>query len=926
MGSDRTVGRAVDLDPTVRWLAAEPDGSDILAVPRYTRPPPPAPQHGQPGSPGPLETSMSELSRLTTALEQRYRIERELGAGGMATVFLATDLKHDREVALKVLRPELGAVLGVERFLAEIKITARLDHPHILTLIDSGAEEGFLYYVLPFVRGESLRDKLNREHQLSLDEALTITRQIASALDYAHRHGVVHRDIKPENILLLEGEAMLADFGIALAVSEAGGNRLTETGLSLGTPQYMSPEQATGDRLLDARSDVYSLGAVLYEMLAGEPPVTGPTAQAMIAKLMTEKPVHLRVVRSSVPEAVDAAVAKALDKTPADRFASAGDFARALEIRTVTGAGTEPTVALPARSSRRRLWMVLAVAILAIVVAGGALVARGRHAKPAAASYALRDRTQLTFSGTVFVSAVSSDGKQLAYVTHNCGATGCSYAVDLQDVGGTATHRVLDGATAAYGLEWSPDRRNLIFYGTINRRWGVYLLSALGGPPRYLSSGAAMFWAGGDSLLVGPQIMGGDSVFQVKVTSIDGTVGDSIGVKGPGLGLAGLSVSPGGRWIVALVIQGSRGLWQVFDRSGAVADRVVNSCTCPGRITHDALWLTRSGRGAESIVRIGLDPATGKLAGAQDTLLSGNFNNFSVTADGTKLVIDDGAPDYSLWALAVPDAVKGKFADAGRRLTTSTLVESDLSPDGSRILLARTVATGGGEGERRFSLLPFAGGSEAVLNIPGGADWAGWVDSVTVRVAKRLTTGTRVGLLDVRTGTMSRSVTIPDSLVVDVGPVPDGWAWIPSSRDRVRIERAGKAVEIARPAWFGDLYRLTVDPTGERVAMVGWNAGTYDSVGVAVVPVAGGTPALWAADAAEGGDAMWLRDGSLLFAPRDTPESTVLFKLAGPRQMTRLGRVSRPNAGISVSADLKRISVVERNYHGDAFTSRIVRH
>src|SRR6185295_15168542 len=208
----------------------------------------------------------------------------------------------------------------------------------------SGAEGGFLYYVLPLVRGESLRDKLNREHQLGIEEAVTITRQVASALDYAHRHGVVHRDIKPENILLLEGEAMLADFGIALAVSEAGGNRLTETGLSLGTPQYMSPEQATGDRLLDARSDVYSLAAVLYEMLAGEPPVTGPSAQAMIAKLMTERPVHLRVVRGSVPDNIDAAVARALDKTPADRFGSAGEFARALEAKPAPAA----TVVVPA--------------------------------------------------------------------------------------------------------------------------------------------------------------------------------------------------------------------------------------------------------------------------------------------------------------------------------------------------------------------------------------------------------------------------------------------------------------------------------------------------------------------------------------------------------------------------------------------------
>ena len=871
---------------------------------------------------------MSELARLTTALEQRYRIERELGAGGMATVFLATDLKHDREVALKVLRPELGAVLGVERFLAEIKITARLDHPHILTLIDSGAEGGFLYYVLPFVRGESLRDKLDREHQLGLDEALAITRQVAGALDYAHKHGVVHRDIKPENILLLEGEAMLADFGIALAVSEAGGNRLTETGLSLGTPQYMSPEQATGDRQLDARSDLYSLGAVLYEMLAGEPPVTGPTAQAMIAKLMTERPVHLRVVRPSVPEAVDAAVAKALDKTPADRFASAGEFARALDVRTVTGAGTAPTVVVPAPRSRRRLGIGLAAGILALAVAGGVYVAAARRPAPApaaVASYALRDRTQLTFTGNVFVSAVSGDGKQLAFVTHNCGTDGCSYAVDLQDVGGTATHRVLDGATAGYGLEWSPDRRNLIFVGTINRRWGYYLVSALGGPPRYLGASAAMFWAGGDSLLVGPQSAASDSVFQVRVTSIDGTVRDSIQVAGPGLGLQALSVSPGGRWIVSLVVQGSRGLWQVLDRSGAVADRVVNSCTCAGRITNDALWLTRSGQGTESIVRIGLDPATGRLAERQDTLLSGNFNNFSVTADGSTLVIDDGSPDFSLWALELPDAVKGRFADARRRFTTSTPVQSALSPDGSRLLVSRRVPTGAGATERRYSIMPFAGGSEVALNIPGGADRAGWVDSVTVEVASLVATGVRVGLLDVRTGAMTRTTTIPDSLAADVRPLPDGWAWIPASRDRVRIERAGKTVEIARPAWFGQLDRLAVDAKGGRVAVGGWNAGTYDSIGIAVAPLVGGPAAFWTADAAEGADMMWLDDGSLLFAPRDTPESSLLTRLAGPGKLTRLGRISRPNAGISVSADLERISVVESNYHGDAFTSRIVR-
>jgi serine/threonine-protein kinase len=233
---------------------------------------------------------MSEQSsRLAVALADRYAIERELGAGGMATVYLAHDVKHDRKVAVKVLKPELAAVLGAERFLNEIKVTANLQHPHILPLHDSGEAEGFVYYVMPYVEGESLRAKLEREKELSIEETVEITKAVASALDYAHRHEVIHRDIKPENILLHEGQPVVADFGIALAVSAAGGARLTETGLSLGTPQYMSPEQAMGDRELDGRSDIYSLACVTYEMLAGEAPYTGPTAQAIVAKIVTEE-------------------------------------------------------------------------------------------------------------------------------------------------------------------------------------------------------------------------------------------------------------------------------------------------------------------------------------------------------------------------------------------------------------------------------------------------------------------------------------------------------------------------------------------------------------------------------------------------------------------------------------------------------------
>src|SRR5690348_16582166 len=272
-------------------------------------------------------------SPLSTALADRYRIERELGQGGMATVYLAEDLKHDRRVAIKVLRPELAAVIGAERFLREIKTIATLQHPHILGLIDSGQVNGTAYYVMPFVEGESLRDRLTRERQLPIADAVRLSGEIAAALDYAHRHGVIHRDIKPENILLHDGSALVADFGIALAVSSAGGSRMTETGMSLGTPHYMSPEQAMGEREITARSDIYALGCVTYEMLIGDPPFTGSTAQAVVARVLTEAPRPILPQRHTIPAQVEVAVLTALEKLPADRFATPAEFAAALNSR-----------------------------------------------------------------------------------------------------------------------------------------------------------------------------------------------------------------------------------------------------------------------------------------------------------------------------------------------------------------------------------------------------------------------------------------------------------------------------------------------------------------------------------------------------------------------------------------------------------------
>ena len=367
---------------------------------------------------------MNPLDQLTAALADRYEVEHEIGAGGMATVYLARDLKHNRRVALKVLKPELGAVLGVERFLSEIQVTANLQHPNLLPLFDSGDANGLLFYVMPFVEGETLRARLDREKQLPVDEAVRIAVAMAGALDYAHGNGVIHRDMKPENVLLQAGQPVIADFGIALAVSNAGGARVTQTGLSLGTPQYMSPEQATGDRVIDARTDIYSLAAMTYEMLTGEPPHTGTSAQAIIAKLMIEDVRPLTVLRRAVPPHVDAAVRHGLEKLAADRFEKAGDFAAALTgarpfvMAGATTAAVGSHSAPTQRTSARLKALIASLAVAALAFAGAALWLATRPVPPQpAARFALGlpDSVRL-FSGGGTKLAFSRDGTKLVIV------------------------------------------------------------------------------------------------------------------------------------------------------------------------------------------------------------------------------------------------------------------------------------------------------------------------------------------------------------------------------------------------------------------------------------------------------------------------------------------------------------------------------
>jgi Tol biopolymer transport system component/tRNA A-37 threonylcarbamoyl transferase component Bud32 len=417
----------------------------------------------------------SPLPRLAAALSDRYRLESELGEGGMATVYLAQDIKHNRRVAVKVLRPELAAVIGAERFLTEITTTANLQHPHILPLFDSGEADGFLFYVMPYVQGETVRDRISREKQLPVADAVRIASEVASALDYAHRHGVIHRDIKPENILLHDGSALVADFGIALAASKAGGTRMTETGMSLGTPHYMSPEQAMGEREITARSDVYALGAVLYEMLTGDPPFTGSTAQAIVARVVTEHPRSMTSQRHTIPPQVEAAVLTALEKLPADRFATASEFAAALADPTYA---SRTTVLLAAQGGGKRSPVTLALAGVAAVATIAALWGWLRPAPPRPTlryTMVLPEGKELsTDRGTRF--AISPDGSKIVYAGQGPEGTQL-YLLDRSQIEPTP----LSGTDGGIIPFFSPDGQQIGF--TLLGNAAIKVMPLSGAPP-----------------------------------------------------------------------------------------------------------------------------------------------------------------------------------------------------------------------------------------------------------------------------------------------------------------------------------------------------------------------------------------------------------------------------------------------------------
>jgi Tol biopolymer transport system component len=630
------------------------------------------------------------LESLRTALADRYKIERELGAGGMATVYLAQDLKHDRKVAIKVLKPELAAVLGAERFVVEIKTTAALQHPHILPLFDSGTAGNFLFYVMPYVVGETLRDRLNRETQFGIDEALRIACDVLDALDYAHRHGVIHRDIKPENILLHDGRPMVADFGIALALSAAAGGRMTETGLSLGTPHYMSPEQATAEKEITGRSDVYSLASVLYEMLSGEPPHMGKSAQQIIMKIIAEPVKAVTELRKSVPQHVAEALAQALEKLPADRFATAAEFSAALQGK-VAG---RTTARAAATTSRSDVWRKVAVgtgviALVLAVVTGWALN-REPERQMMQVNVAF-PRNEGIRSATTRRFDISRDGKRIVYI----GPDSVGTQLWVREMS-ALNARPIPGTRDALAPFFSPDGQNIGFL--TGPPSDVRVVPVAGGAVTTLAAAVGAQWGGawGDDGFI-YFVHRTSSI--ARVPSAGGAV-EIVSLLDSARGEAEHDWPqpiPGGRWILA----------QGWHNSMADADIVIiDTETKQSRTISQGLYARylRSGHllivsFAGSLTVVPFDKRTGTLTGApvrvaESVQVDGTSGSaqFAASETGTLIYAPGGGSgsDRIVW---VDRAGRDTPVDSGWQGQFGT---ANLSPDNSR--LAVTVV--GSEGEQ----------------------------------------------------------------------------------------------------------------------------------------------------------------------------------------------------------------------------------
>ena len=827
---------------------------------------------------------MTVQERLANALVGTYRVERELGAGGMATVYLAHDLKHDRDVAIKVLHPDLGAALGAERFLAEIKTTAKLQHPHILPLLDSGAADGLLFYVMPYVRGETLRTRLERERQLPVDDAVRIASEVAGALDHAHKQGIIHRDIKPENILQQDGHALVADFGIALALQQAGGQRITQTGLSLGTPAYMSPEQASADRTLDARSDQYALAAVLFEMLDGEAPFTGATAAATIARLMIERPRRVDERRPAVPAGVANAVQRALEKLPADRFASCAAFAESLRD---TAPAMRQAMTPPVTRQSRRL---LALIGLAVAVATGAGWLLG-HRTPAGVSAASAPGSRLALlippdlrvarSMQTRVIAISADGREVFFHGSTPGRSDFRLyrqAIDAETAIAVPNSEGLTNPVPSLDGEWLAAK---------NEAKGLVLLPLTGEAAdlRQIAPGPAVKLAWHTDGRA--YFTGGDYRTVERVDPKTRTVQTVVTVPEPGVWMQ--QVRPDGAKALVIVagVAISQGRPALLDLKTGALERLLNDELSDARYA-GGLFVGRRGDGA--LLSWALDASGTKPIGPP-VVLATSLATVGRTGESQFDIAPNGTAVYGRQPLSTLVLVDRTGKETEVSEERDQWHNPRFSPDGGRLLVDRTNADG-----RNVWIVELASRAVSRATVARNGHDAIW----TKDGRALLFLSNESGPLGLRRVLASGSAAVAESLLTrgDVGPpnalLPDGSPVIAS----VGSGGDGFDLAIVRNGGAGPLEALLTargNQTSPTVSTDGrWLAFTDDRSGrdeVAVRRIDGGELIPVSADG--GREPAWSVDGRSLYYLGDTP--------AGPRMFVATfdptaGRVGVPTS------------------------------
>ena len=871
--------------------------------------------------------------KVAAALADKYTIVREIGAGGMGTVYLAKELKHDREVALKILRPEIASHLGVVRFLNEVKVTARLDHPHILTLIDSGEADEFLWYVQPFVRGESLRAKLDREGQLPIEEALALTRQVASALNHAHQKGVIHRDIKPANILIHEGEAMVADFGIALAVTEAADSRMTATGIAIGTPQYMSPEQATGERRLDGRSDQYSLAAVAYEMLSGITPHTAPTTQALIAKLLTERPTRVRTVRSSVPPNIDAAIAKALEITPADRFGTAAEFASALQY---TPSGGFPAAEPP---PKRRAAVIAAIAGVVVLAGVGAVV----MLRPSGPAVRVGRSEQVTSDpGLEIQPTISPDGKLLAYAA----GSATRMRIFIRPAGGAGGRTIPlsdDSSAVETQPRWSPDATRILYL----TRGGASVAPALGGASQPLVAGA-------------PTSIVKSAIWSPTGAEIAFVRGDTLSAMSAGGGpvrsiatgpdLHSCNWAPNGRWI-ACVSQNSVSVLPgplfgnlapsgilLFPADGGAPVRIVEPTAYNQSPVFSGdsrrLFFLSSREGPRDVYVVNLS-SSGQPRGAPLRLTTGlNAKTMSISSDEKRLAYTVYTARANIWSVPIPaNPPPGGAALTAASATAVTrgsqvIQGMRVSPDGRWIIFDSDL-----RGNSDIYRVPIAGGPVEQLT----------ADTVDEFAPDLSPDGTAIVYHSWRTGTRGIEVKPlnggPIEQLTNTPGQESYPKWSPDGKSVLFYDQSGpRNALLVRRGTDGrwslpevlatGTYRPLWSPDGQTISYVSAPADGEPGV-LMLLPVARGPARQLFAPPPRVSHAIWSRDGRALYLKvHDERGLTSFWSVSAqggrPRELLRLTDPEWQSVRNDFATDGQRLFFGIEDRQSDIFVAQLI--